>query len=164
MAEIEKLLAKRQLSCTRVFLQRLDHRGIFEAVTGPAQSERLRQHFGLSIKDDLAGEIAGDLLADPSSAVAPTLQILLSKLWDQEKARIWDVATGEEVRQLSGHTNGVNSAAYSPDGRFIVTASDDQTARIWIANIDDLLAEATRLVQRDPPALTPEERQRYGLE
>ena len=39
----------------------------------------------------------------------------------------------QELRQLTGHTDVVNSAAYSPDGRHIVTASDDQTARIWDA-------------------------------
>ena len=34
---------------------------------------------------------------------------------------------------LRGHTSWVNSAAYSPDGRWIVTASDDETARVWEA-------------------------------
>jgi WD40 repeat protein len=90
LAEIEKLVAERQLPRTKVFLQRLDRRGIVEAVLGPTHSERFRQHFGLSVEDGLAAEIADDLLADPSSAVAPTLQILLSKLWDQAKARDYD--------------------------------------------------------------------------
>ena len=35
---------------------------------------------------------------------------------DDETARIWDAATGQEVRHLSGHTDAVSSAAYSPDG------------------------------------------------
>ena len=36
-----------------------------------------------------------------------------------------------EIAALQGHTNGVRSAAFSPDGQRIVTASDDNTARIW---------------------------------
>jgi WD40 repeat protein len=30
-----------------------------------------------------------------------------------------------------GHNFGVNSARFSPDGKFVVTASDDKTAKIW---------------------------------
>jgi WD40 repeat protein/tRNA A-37 threonylcarbamoyl transferase component Bud32 len=47
--------------------------------------------------------------------------------------RLWDVATGKEVRVLRGHTDRVVSACFSPDGRRILTASWDQTARIWDA-------------------------------
>ena len=83
---------------------------------------------------------------------------------DDQTIRIWDAVTGLEVRQLRGHTASIRSAAYSPDGKKIVTASDDKTARLWIASIDDLLTEAGRLIQRDPPLLTPEERREYGLE
>ena len=77
---------------------------------------------------------------------------------------MWDAESGEELRTLSSHSEYVRSVAYSPDGLQIVTASDDGTARVWIASIDDLLAEAARLIQRDPPLLTPVERQRYGLD
>ena len=90
VAEIGKLLADHQLPHTKVFLQRLEKRGIVEAVTGPARNKRLQRHFGLMVEPALAGEIADDLLSDPSSAVAPTLQILLSKMWRQAKARDYD--------------------------------------------------------------------------
>ena len=59
---------------------------------------------------------------------------------------------------LRGHENVVNSAAFSPDGRYIVTASDDSTARIYLAHIEDLMELARSRVFRD---LTPEERRRY---
>ncbi|MBR1664927.1 MAG: hypothetical protein IJ699_01685 [Bacteroidaceae bacterium] len=32
---------------------------------------------------------------------------------------------------LEGHTNDVRSASFSPDGRYIVSASSDETIRIW---------------------------------
>ncbi len=45
---------------------------------------------------------------------------------DDSTARIWDAATGKELRELTGHSDYVSSAAYSPDGKSIVTASGDR--------------------------------------
>jgi len=46
-------------------------------------------------------------------------------------AKLWDIETGQEVRQFSGHVDFVTSAAFSPDGKTIVTTSADKTARLW---------------------------------
>ena len=46
-------------------------------------------------------------------------------------ARLWETQSGELLVTLVGHESGVVSAQFSPDGSLIVTASDDQTARIW---------------------------------
>ena len=37
---------------------------------------------------------------------------------------------------LTGHSGAVNSAAFSPDGQRVVTASVDGTARLWDAATD----------------------------
>ncbi len=95
-----------------------------------------------------------------SAAFSPDGRLIVTASADRT-ARLWDAASGEEVRQLSGHSDWVWSAAFSPDGRLIVTASDDGTARLWFVSVDDLLAEAARLIQRNPPVLTSEERRRF---
>jgi eukaryotic-like serine/threonine-protein kinase len=47
--------------------------------------------------------------------------------------RVWDAATGEQLRALRGHHGPVYCAAFDGSGRFIVSASFDRTARIWDA-------------------------------
>lgn len=46
-----------------------------------------------------------------------------------ELARVVDLETGKSVADLDGHENWVACAAFSPDGRFIVTASGDAARR-----------------------------------
>ena len=54
---------------------------------GIVRTPHLRQQYGLTVADGLAGQIADDLLEDTESPLAPTLQVLLTKLWEQALAR-----------------------------------------------------------------------------
>ncbi len=45
--------------------------------------------------------------------------------------RLWDVASGKELRRFVGHTHRVWSVACSPDGRYALSGSFDRTLRLW---------------------------------
>src|SRR5262249_17862879 len=51
-------------------------------------------------------------------------------------ACLWDLTTGAEVRRFLGHEDWINSIAFSPDSRFVLTGSGrnfrpDKNLRLW---------------------------------
>jgi WD40 repeat protein/uncharacterized caspase-like protein len=44
---------------------------------------------------------------------------------------VWDASSGQKIGTFEGHTGRVNSLSVSPDGKRMLTASADGTARLW---------------------------------
>jgi WD40 repeat protein len=67
-------------------------------------------------------------------AVSPDGKLIAAAMAeaDRDEARVecWEVATGKRVRVVTGH-KGVNDLAFTPDGKHLVTAGPDGTARLW---------------------------------
>ncbi len=87
-----------------------------DLVTGQEvwQTEALRD-YGLTT---LAVSPDGRVLASGSGFEDPTI-------------RIWDAATGRQLRKLEGHTVYVSRVVFSKDGLQLISASGDQTIRVW---------------------------------
>ena len=46
---------------------------------------------------------------------------------------LWNLETGKVAKKLYGHWGDVQALAYTPDGKFLLSVSDDHTVRVWDA-------------------------------
>jgi hypothetical protein len=124
--EVEARLKTAGLYRNDYFLEPLSRPGIVEAITGPARNARLRNYYKLQIEPPKVGEeplpdaIADDLRQDRDSPIAPTLQVLLSKMWemvrDKDERRLGR-ALYEKLAKAGG-------------GNFLDTFLDEQLSKL----------------------------------
>ncbi len=87
---------------------------------------------GRPIGAPIAQAANGVLVASPDGRrfLAAGGQDAQSKVWP---AQVWDLARREPVGRSLVHAAMVRAAAFDPEGRTVVTGSQDRTARLWNA-------------------------------
>ena len=78
---------------------------------------------------------------------------------EDKTARVWDAATGQAARHPRGpRRTRSGSAAFSPDGTRVVTASEDSTARVWDAATGQAAGDprGPRRLRSDRAAFSPD--------
>ncbi len=58
---------------------------------------------------------------------------------DDHTIKLWNLATGEQIRTLTGHSSSVRSVAFSPDGKILVSGSLDRTIKVWNVSTGKLI-------------------------
>lgn len=87
---------------------------------------------------DTSGKLIGKTNEDLETFSSDeTLTVTESKYDNDENTRILN-SSGKLIAELRGHQGKINTAHLSRDGKLIVTASEDGTARVWDTNAKQL--------------------------
>ena len=78
-----------------------------------------------------------------SIAITPSGKYVISASRDKI-IKLWDINTGELIRNFEGHTSYVYSVAITPDGKYIVSGSKDKTIKLWNIHTGKLLKTIKR--------------------
>jgi len=71
--------------------------------------------------------------------------------------KLWDVENEKDLRSLVGHTADVTAVAITPDGRVIVSGSQDGMLKIWEAKSGNEIASLMALGNEDYVTVTPDQ-------
>jgi len=66
-----------------------------------------------------------------------------------ETTRVYD-ESGNEICVLKGHTSGVRHAVFSPNDKYVLTSSFDQSVRLWFLDLADS-KEVVKLLRHERP-------------
>ena len=86
-----------------------------------------KQRFQITASGDI-----DPIIPDPSSAAVATLS--------GGRLTVWDAHTGAPLSQLPGANS--HTAAFSPDGRWLIAGYDDHSAALWLWRTKDLQDQA----------------------
>ncbi|MDM8528360.1 DnaJ domain-containing protein [Anaerolineales bacterium HSG24] len=64
-------------------------------------------------------------------ASAGSLQFVGGHRKNDESVRLWQLQTGQQLKELTGHTKSVEAVTFNPAGTLLASSSVDHTVRLW---------------------------------
>ncbi len=80
---------------------------------------------------DIAYSPDGRLFAASTSHIKTPEASETPPEYDNHIVKIWNVKTDQVVMELNGQLQAISAIAFSPDGKLLVSGSDDGSTRIW---------------------------------
>ena len=66
-----------------------------------------------------------------SVAFPPTKSKIMASAGNDKKIFVWNTESKERLRVMEGHTNAINSLAFSSDATILLSTSRDRSTRVW---------------------------------
>lgn len=141
-------------SCFRIALNKFITAGNKEGETWASNALN-----NISLNRDVAVTVQTGHVFQYLMAPSPNSRYLATAGSYDRTVKIWDVIQSRTIASFSAHDEGINSISYSPNGRYIVTASDDNTIKIWNAYDYSLLKKINRPKAELSVIFTPDSKQ-----
>lgn len=130
---------------------------VSRAATAPAPKNArptLVGHHRLTYSPDGKTLAAVAIVLNPEGKV----RLQLQGSWVRADAfiRLWDTATGAELRTLNGHTEFIMSLAFSGDGKYLLSGGQDRLAKLWEVESGKELASLAPVDRDDWIVTTPD--------
>jgi WD40 repeat protein len=103
-----------------------------------------------------ARTISADNSFSRSIVFSPDGKILATSPGDSGVIKLWDVATGTVLHNLSGRSGFIVSIAFSPEGHMLGSASDRDTVQLWAVDKDQPLFALTNFKRPSQVGFTPD--------
>jgi len=102
-----------------------------KGVTNSMEDMEITPEETKEVKDDSILTFRGHTDAVHSVVIHPSDSSLALSGGQDDKAYLWSTADGKVIAELEGHTDTVLNVGFSPDGKFLATASMDATVRVY---------------------------------
>ncbi|MBE8999310.1 serine/threonine protein kinase [Nostoc sp. LEGE 12447] len=97
----------------------------------PSNSPPTSLPISLPSKSDFLPKTLKGHSSDVNSVAFSPDGTTLGSASDDKTIKLWNLASGEEIRTLEGHSNWIWTVAFSPDSKTLASGSADKTIKLW---------------------------------